>query len=71
VRLDTLDNPGWTLEIDLRGTGAENRTLEPIKIERTEKDWIHYRVAEKKFRAAMGPQNLAEGIEAFFRWLED
>jgi hypothetical protein len=71
VRLETLDNPGWTLEIDLWGTSAEDRTLDPVKIERMENDWIHYRVADKKFRAAMGPQNLAEGIEVFFRWFED
>jgi len=27
VSIGTLDNPGWTLEIDLRGTDSEDRTL--------------------------------------------
>jgi hypothetical protein len=71
VKLDTLDNPGWSLEIDLWGTSAEGRTLDPVTIERTENDWITYRVSDKKFRAAMGPKNLEEGIEVFFRWLEN
>ena len=68
VSIGTLDNPGWTLEIDLRGTDAENRTLACLKIERTENDWLHYWVEEKKFQARMGPQNLSEAIEIFAAW---
>jgi hypothetical protein len=32
VSLDTLDNPGWRLKIDLCGTAAKDRTLDRIKI---------------------------------------
>src|SRR5882762_11283258 len=71
VSIGTLDNPGWTLEIDLRGTDSEDRTLERVKIERAENDWVHYWVDKKKFRARMGPANLTEGIEIFSSWFEN
>jgi hypothetical protein len=70
VHIGTLDNPGWTLRIDLCGTDAEGRTLDRVKIERTENDWIYYWVEKNQFQARMGPQNLTEGIEAFVGWLE-
>ena len=56
VKIGTLDNPGWTLDIDLNQTKAENRQLEHTKIERTENDWIIYWVEKKEFKAAMGRQ---------------
>ena len=71
VTIGTLDNPGWSLEIDLRGTPAESRTLDRVKIERTEHDWVHYWVEKKQFRAYAGPRNLTEAIEIFCRWFED
>jgi hypothetical protein len=70
VHIGTLDNPGWTLKIDLCGTDAEGRTLDRVKIERAEANWIHYWVERNQFQARMGPQNLTEGIETFFEWLE-
>ncbi|MEU5895079.1 Imm53 family immunity protein [Streptomyces venezuelae] len=27
IRIETLDNPGWNIEIDLTGTDVEGRTL--------------------------------------------
>jgi hypothetical protein len=70
VHIGTLDNPGWTLKIDLCGTDAEGCTLDRVKIERAEGNWIHYWVEKNQFQARMGPQNLTEGIETFFEWLE-
>ena len=71
IKIGTLDNPGWTLEIDLIGTHSEHRTLEQNTIERSEQDWIVYWVAEKKFKAAMGPRNLGEAIQIFHNWYEE
>ena len=70
VKIDTLDNPGWTMRIDLQGTPAESRDLEWQKIERSEHDWIAYRVKNAQFEAAMGPTNLGEGIQLFLDWFE-
>ena len=71
MKIDTLDNPGWSLTIGLFGTDAEGRTLDCISIERTESDWIFYRVEKNEFRADMGPQNLVEAIGIFLKWFEN
>jgi hypothetical protein len=71
IHIGTLDNPGWTLEIDLNQTKAERRTLDAVKVDRTENDWIHYWVEEKKFSARMGPANLTEAIGVFCQWFAD
>ena len=70
VKIDSLDNPGWTLDIDLNQTKAENRQLERTRIERTQNDWIIYHVEKKKFKAAMGPTNLSEAIKIFCQWFD-
>lgn len=68
VRIDSLDNPGWSLEIDLDGTPAESRTLARNMIERDENCWIHYWVEQKQFQARTGLRNLGEAIQIFVDW---
>jgi hypothetical protein len=65
VRIETLDNPGWSLNIDLVGTTARDRPFVPVRIERSEKDWIDARVLEQKFVGHCGPQNLEELLDLF------
>jgi Immunity protein 53 len=68
VRIDTLDNPGWSVEVDLYLTDLENASFEPLRIERSEQDWIQARVEEFKWKAFCGPLNLGEGIAVFLDW---
>jgi hypothetical protein len=70
IHIETLDNPGWSLTIDLSGTDADARNLDWVKIERTDDDWVFYRVDRNKFEAAMGPENLAECVGIFLKWFE-
>src|SRR5689334_5698295 len=70
IEIGTLDNPGWTLDIDLMETKAEQRSLEQTSIERSEHDWIVYWAENKKFKARMGPGNLAEAIRIFHDWFK-
>ena len=70
VKIDTLDNPGWTIKIGLNETRAEYRTLERVKITRAEDDWIQYWVEKKTFHAVCGPLNLSETIRIFVEWFE-
>ena len=70
VRIDSLDNPGWTLEIDLEGTPAQSRCLARTMIQRGENDWIHYWVERKRFQARVGIGNLDEAIRIFVDWFD-
>ena len=65
VSIDTLDNPGWKLRVDLSGTDLADRVSDWSKIDRSEHDWVHWRVQSSTFEAACGPTNLNEAILTF------
>jgi hypothetical protein len=69
VVLETLDNPGWLLKVDVKGTEFESRTEDPRRIERSEVDWIHWWVEDDRFHAAGGPGNLEEMLRTFRGWV--
>ena len=69
ITIQTLDNPGWSLLINLDGTTMEDRNFQPIQLERTEDDWIFCELKNKRFEAACGPLNLVEILEIFRNWV--
>ena len=70
VSIETLDNPGWRVRIDLAGTAARDRPLDPIESHRSEHDWLVVRLDGSTFEAACGPLNLGEALHTFRLWAE-
>jgi hypothetical protein len=70
IRIDTLDNPGWSLKIDLKGTSLYDRDFQEIRIERTDHDWITARKNGDTFESFGGPKALDEMIQVFLIWAE-
>jgi hypothetical protein len=70
VHIETLDNPGWKVRIDLHDTGKQHSTLTRIAVDRSQHDWIQYRVEKQEFHIACGPTNLSEAIDLFVHWFE-
>lgn len=70
VRIGTLDNPGWTLDVNVAGTEASGRTIALTRIERDERNWVHYEVARDAFIGQGGASNLAELLELFLGFVE-
>jgi len=70
VTVDTLDNPGWTLRVDLTGTPLEALEQPRIDVERTENDWIECWTEQGTFNGAGGPRNLTELLRAFERFAD-
>ena len=68
VRLQTLDNPGWRLTIDLKGTEREGQTFFGQKLD-GEEHWYHCVVTEDQFRAACGPEDLEVVLRIFLGWV--
>jgi len=68
VTIDTLDNPGWTVRIDLRHTQLEGRAFTRMVAERTETDWLNCWVEDGRFNGAGGAQNLHEILSVFLSW---
>ena len=68
VRVGNIDNPGWRVSIDLAETDLEERPFDPVRVERSEHDWILCRVEALKFEGRGGPHNLKEILETFRCW---
>lgn len=68
VRIDTVDNPGWSVCIDLPNSVMQS--FEPCSIERTEDDWLACKVADGCFKGYGGPENLTEILSTFLRWIQ-
>jgi hypothetical protein len=68
VTIETIDNPGWRIKIELQETAAAGRLLERVKVDRSENDWIHCWVKNDLFEAACGPLNLSETLQIFVSW---
>jgi hypothetical protein len=65
VKIDTLDNPGWILTVDLEETDLAGILIERNREVRSESDWVQYEVVGNKFVACGGPHNLGELIRCF------
>ncbi|MBU0705984.1 immunity 53 family protein [Patescibacteria group bacterium] len=70
IKIDTLDNPGWGINIDLYDTDYRERKFDELRIERSENDWIICKIEKYIFKGAGGPQNLDEIIGVFRNWIE-
>lgn len=68
IAIDTLDNPGWTLAIDLAGTECENQPFNEINWEKDENNWVQCNVVNNQFLGSGGPRNLQNLIQIFFDW---
>jgi Immunity protein 53 len=74
VRIDTLDNPGWSLTVDLEGTDLQNKRFQELTSGvgadsyPEHEDWIVCKVDGRKFVAHGGPYKLEEMITTFLTW---
>ncbi len=78
VTIDTLDNPGWSLTVDLEYTSLEGKPFQPVFDNVAENDaeqgldgdtpWMVAKVEGTKFKAYGGPRDLSRLIGAFRSW---
>ena len=64
VTIETLDNPGWSVTIDLTGTKLEGVPYV------SDNDEIDCRVERGKWKGTGPPLKLNELLEAFLTWAE-
>lgn len=80
VTLQTLDNPGWMLEVNLDGTPLYAVPFKHLKTKRGKDDWVECAIQDhgraggeergRVFVAAGGPGNLEELVSIFCDWAE-
>ena len=68
ITIETLDNSGWLVLIDLAETPLERRTMEAIRRERSPKDWLICEVTQNQFRGQGDSQKLLEILNVFQTW---
>ncbi len=69
IKIDTIDNPGWMVNIDLNDTSLDNITFNEINIKRSDNNWFYCRVRNNVFQGFGGSQNLIDIIVIFKNWV--
>ncbi len=68
VLIETLDNPGWLVKIDLAGTPLASSSFGLVEDLEPEQDWISCKIEEKQFKGAGGPYMLRKILDTFLDW---
>ena len=66
LSIRSLDNPGWSISLDLARTEFENAEISPIQIQRSDSDWLFIRLERSAFGPHLeidcGVANLTEAV---------
>ncbi len=68
VTIQTLDNPGWLVKIDVVQTPLEDHTMLPLLRENSPDDWISCNVMDNCFQGQGDSTKLTEILECFAAW---
>lgn len=72
IFINNIDNPGWSLKVELKDTYLYEVEFKPQRIQRqNEGDWVLCNVEDGEFHGYGGPNNLGEIIEIFLIWAND
>lgn len=70
VKIDTLDNSGWRVSIDLLDTPLEEKIFEERKHYIDENNWIYCIVKDGIFQGRGDSYKLKEILEIFKEWAD-
>ena len=65
ISIQTIDNPGWEVKIDLQGTPYSKLKMAQFHCDRSDTDWIYCKIEKGVFCAYGGTMNLGEMLEYF------
>jgi hypothetical protein len=69
IAISTLDNPGWSLKIDIVGTVLEHKAFDLISDRMDdENEWLRCWKEDGVFRGVCGPTRLEDVLEHFLLW---
>ncbi len=78
ITIETLDNPGWLVKVDLHGTAMQDVEMPEVGQLTDgnhsgiggEQGWLHCKVEEDCFIGAGGPSSLFAICDSFREWVE-
>ena len=69
IDIQTLENPGWLIKIDLNNTNLENKPLDEFKENyEHETDWMICFKKKGVFEGIGGPEKLGDILNFFIKW---
>src|ERR1017187_1158140 len=69
VHIEPLDNPGWSVHINLKGTSSEGLTREKLSIGSGDNDWMVCWIANERFEGRGDAMKLKSIIGVFREWV--
>lgn len=77
VKIDTLDNPGWLIKIDLLHTDPDGKAFTELlegvdpSGHSNEEFWIHCSVRDNQFVGAGDPSKIARILRCYLDWAKE
>lgn len=71
VIIETLDNPGWHVKIELHGTNYVDLQSEELKWDKGDDDWLKCSISRGVFDGCGDSMKLEMIIEIFKKWIEE
>lgn len=68
IKIETLDNPGWIVYINLYDTYLDDAPFEEIAIDNGENDWLSCKVKDYIFIGMGDTKKLETILEIFLQW---
>jgi hypothetical protein len=70
VKITTIDNPGWSVEINLRKTQVNRLQHDRLELDKGEGDWIQCWIDDETFKGYGDALKLKMVIAVFRDWVE-
>ncbi len=68
ITIETLNNAGWMVTVDLIETPLQDRTMTPLREDLSPRDWLACRVERNQFCGQGDGRKLSAILEIFQRW---
>ncbi len=65
IKILTIDNPGWSVTVDLNYTDTVIKEIAPKLIEISESNWVNFKIHQNTFKGAGDPSKLGLIISIF------
>jgi hypothetical protein len=69
ISIETLDNPGWRVEIDLKDTRFAGVAFTRVEEKHQNGEWLLCRTENEKFVGAGDPSKLIVILQHFLEWI--
>lgn len=70
IKIHTIDNPGWHIQIDISETKLITKKFNIIDINHSNLNWLYCSIKDLSFHGYCGVHNLHEVLDIFKSWAE-